>query len=87
MIAHSHHLGDNSLASPLDAKDLSQLLQVMRRCLADRENGVTQPSHAQGAQLLVEELDSKLAGQQWDVLNDGQANTPLFVFGKLDNCG
>lgn len=87
MIAHSHHLGNNGLACPLHAKDLGQLLEVVRRRLANREDGVAQPPHAQGTQLLIEELNSELAGQQGDVLDDSQANTPLFVFGQLDDCG
>lgn len=87
MVTHSHHLWNDRLACPLDSEDLRQLLQVVSRSLTDREDGVTKPSHAQSAELLVEELNSQLACQQRDVLDDGQANAPLLVFGELNDRG
>jgi len=79
VIAHGHHLGDNGLTRPIDTKDLCKLLQIVCRCLTDGEDSVTEPAHTEGTQLLIEELDTQLARQQRDVLDDGQANTPLLV--------
>ena len=81
MVTHSHDLGDNSLAGPFDTKDLSQLLEVVRRRVADREDSVAEPSHTQAAKLLVKELNSELAGEQGNVFDDGKSDAPLLVFG------
>lgn len=87
MVTHLHDPRDDGLAGPLDAKHLSQLLQVVRGRLSDREDGVAKPTHAQGAELLVKELHTQLASQQGDVLDDGEAHTPLLVLGQLDDGG
>lgn len=79
MVAHSHHLGNNGFTGPLDSKDFGELLQVVGCSFSDGEDGVAKPTHAQAAQLFIEELDAKLAGQQWDVLNNGQPHPPLLV--------
>lgn len=60
MLAHCHDLGDDSLVSPFNTKYLCELLQILSRRLTDRKDGVTQPTHAQTAKLLVKELDTKL---------------------------
>jgi hypothetical protein len=49
------HLGDSILYCPLQAKDVSQLSQVLDGCLSDREDAIVQPGDADGVQLLVEE--------------------------------
>lgn len=85
MVAHSHHLGNNGLAGPLHTKDLSELLQVVGCGLTDGEDSVSKPPHAQRAELLVKEFDSKLARQQRDVLDYGETHAPLLVLSKLDN--
>lgn len=85
--SHSHNLGDNLLTCPLYAKHLCQLLQVVCGRLANREDSVSQPAHAQAAELLVEKLDAKLAGKQWDILDNGETHSPLLIFGQLDNGG
>lgn len=87
MVTHSHHLGNDRLACPLDSEDLRKLLQIVRRGLADGEDGVSKPSHAQGAELLVKELNPELTRQQRNVFDDGQANAPLLVLRKLDDRG
>lgn len=87
MVTHSHHLRNDRLACPFDAKDLCQLLKVVRRSLTDREDSVAEPSHAQSTELLIKERNSELTCQQRNVLDNGQANTPLLVFGELDDGG
>lgn len=85
MIAHSHHLGDDRLTCPLNPENFGQFFKIVGRCLADGEHRITEPSHTQGTELLVEELNSELACQQRDILDDGQANPPLFVLGELND--
>ena len=53
--------------------------------LTDREDGVTEPAHAEIAELLIEELNAKLAGEKGNVFNDSEAHAPLLVLGQLDN--
>lgn len=62
MLAHLHYLGDDGLVGPVYTKNLGELLQVMCGSLANGEDGITQPIHAKAAELLVEEVDAKLAG-------------------------
>ena len=50
--------------------------------LPDGEDMVDEPGHAEGVELLVEELHPQLTGQQRHVLNDSQPHPPLRV---LDN--
>lgn len=85
VLAHSHDLRDDGLASPLHPEDLRKLLQVVRGGLSDREDGVTKPAHAESTQLLIEELYTQLACKQGDVLNDSESYSPLLVLGKLDD--
>lgn len=87
MATHGHNLGYNGLAGPLDSKDLSKLLEIVGCRLADRENGVAQPSHAKLTEFLVEELHAKLAGEKRDVVNNSQPNTPLLVLCQLNDGG
>lgn len=87
MLTHGHDLGNDCLVGPLNAKDLGELLQVLGRCLTNGENGVTQPAHAQAAELLVEEFDAELRGKEGNVFDDGQTDAPLLVFGELDDGG
>lgn len=53
----------------------------MGSSLANGEDGVTQPTHAEIAQLLIEELDAKLTGEQGNIFDDSEAHAPLFVLG------
>lgn len=85
MVAHGHDLGDDGLTGPLHAKYFCQFAQVVSSCFTDGEHGVAEPLHAQIAQLLVEEADAELAGQQRNVFNDGQTHAPLLVFSELNN--
>ena len=48
---------------------------------------IDQPSHAETVQLLVEEVNPELAGQERHVLNDGQSDPPLGVLGQLHDGG
>lgn len=84
---HSDDLGHNSLVGPLHTKHISQLLKVLSAGFSDAEDGVTEPRHAEAGKLLVEEFDTKLRSKKGKVLNDGQSDTPLLVFGKLDYSG
>lgn len=83
MLGHSRHLRNNVAGGPLHTKHLRKLLQILRAGLTDAEDGVAEPRHAQRVELLVEELDAKLAGQQRDVLDDGEPDTPVLVLGQL----
>jgi hypothetical protein len=44
---------------------------------------VNEPSHAQGVEFLIKELDSQLSSQQGHVLNDGETHSPFSVTGQL----
>lgn len=85
MVTHGHNLGNDRLARPLDPKYLGQLLEVVGCRLSDREDGVSQPAHAEVAQLLIKELYAKLAGKEGDVLDDSQSNTPLLILSELND--
>lgn len=85
VVAHGHNLGDDGLACPLHAKYFSQFLQVVRSSLADGKDCVTKPSHAQVAELFVKELDAELAGQQGNILDDGETHSPLLVLCQVDD--
>jgi hypothetical protein len=87
MLTHGHDLGDNCLVGPLNTENLRELLQVLGRSLTDGENGVTEPAHAQAAELLVEELDAELRGKKGNVFDNSETDTPLLVLGELDNGG
>ena len=85
MVAHGHNFGNNSLTGPLHTKHLGQLLQVMSCRFTNREDSISQPTHAEVAQLLVEELHTKLAGEERNVFDNGQSNSPLLILGQLDD--
>jgi hypothetical protein len=87
VVAHGRDLGNDGLTSPLDTKDLGKLLQVVRSGFADREDRIAQPAHAQVRQLFIEELDTELASEERDVLDDRQPDAPLLVLGQLDDGG
>ena len=80
---HLHHLGDDCVLGPLRTKLLYQLLQVLGGRVANREHMVHKPRHAEGVELLVEELDTQLPSEQRHVLDDGEADAPLGVLGQL----
>lgn len=46
MLAHSHHFWNYGFAGPIDAKDFSELLEVLRGCFSDGEDRVSEPTHA-----------------------------------------
>lgn len=87
MIAHSHHLGNDSLVCPVHAEDLRKLPQVDSSSFTNREHGIAQPAHAKVAQLLVKEVDAELACQQGNIFDDGKSHSPLLVLGQLHNSG
>ena len=70
MFAHHDDLWNDRVARPPDSEDFSQLLKVLGSCFTYREDGVTEPTHTKRAQLVVEKVLSKLACEQWDVLNN-----------------
>lgn len=47
---------------------------------------VGEPFEALGPKLLLEEIGAQLACQEGDVVNDGQAYTPVLVLCQLLNC-
>lgn len=80
VLSHGHNLRDYGTLSPVNPKYLRKLSQILRGGLSDREDCVTKPAHTEIAELLVEELDSQLAGEKRDIFNDSKTNTPLLVF-------
>jgi hypothetical protein len=87
VLAHGQHFRDDSVARPVDSEDLGQLLEIYGCSLADGEDGVTEPRHAEVTELVVEEADAELSSQERNVLDDGLAHTPLFVLGELHDRG
>jgi len=83
VLSHDSNLGHDGFASPLDAKDLCELLEILCAGLADAKHGVAKPRHAQRAELLVEKFYTELRGEQRYVLNDGQSYAPLLVLCEL----
>lgn len=81
MLAHSHDLWNYGFAGPVNAEYFCQLLEVLCGGFSNGKDGVSEPAHAQCAQLLVKELNSKLTSKQWDILDDRQSDSPLLVFG------
>jgi len=71
MLTHRHNLRYDGLISPLDTKDLGKFLQVLGRGFSNGEDSVAEPAHAQAAELLVKELDTKLRSEKGYVFNDG----------------
>lgn len=78
-----YHLWQQCLCGPLHAKDLCQFAQVDRCGFSDAEDGICQPGHAEVSKFLVEERDSELGCQEWDVLDDSLAHAPLLVLCEL----
>jgi len=58
--AHGNDLGEDRLLGPLGAKDLGKLLQVEGGGLANRIHTISEPRHAEVAELLVKEVNSQL---------------------------
>ncbi len=87
MRAQSHHFRNDRLVGPFHAKHLGQLLQILSGRLADREHGITEPAHAERAQLFVKELHAQLTCEQRDVFDDRETHAPLLIFGELDDGG
>ena len=83
MLTHGNDLGNNRVSSPINSKDLGELLEVVSRRFSYREDGVAQPAHAEVIELVIEELNAKLTGQERNVLDDGQTDAPLLVFREL----
>lgn len=79
--------GDDGSSSPVRAKDLDDGLDGSNGGLSDRKDGVSKPSHAKIAQLVIKEFASELLGKEGNVLDDGETNAPLAVEGKLDDGG
>ena len=79
VLAHCHDLWNYRIIGPLDAKYFSKLLEVLGGSLADREDCVAKPAHAEAAQFLVKKLDAELRCQQRNIFNNGQPDAPLFV--------
>lgn len=87
MCAHGDHLGDDRLVRPFNTEDFCEFLEVLCGSLSDREDCVTQPAHAEIAELFIEKLDAELARKKGYVFDDSQAHTPLLVLSQLHNSG
>lgn len=58
MCVEGENFRDDGVGGPLDAKYFSELLEVVGGSLTDGVHAVSEPCHAQVAQLLVEKLNS-----------------------------
>ncbi len=67
------------------SKYFRQCAEVLGRSLSNAVDIVRQPSHAQSRQFLNEEGLAELLCQLRDVFNDGQADSPLPIFGQVDD--
>jgi len=85
MCPHGQDLRNYGIISPFNAKDFRKFLEIVCCCIPDREHCVTQPAHAEGRQFFIKEFHSKLTRQERNVFNDGQSDSPLFVFRKLND--
>lgn len=83
MLSHGHDLGNDRPLGPVHTKHFRELSQVLSGSLTDGEDCISQPSHAQIAQLLIKEFDAELAGEQRNVFDNCKADSPLFVLGQL----
>lgn len=87
MLSHSHDLRDDRPLGPVNAEYFRELPKILRSGLSNREDSVTKPPHAEITELLIEELDTQLAGKQRDVFDDGKADSPLLILSQLNNSG
>lgn len=87
VLSHGHHLRDNRTLRPLHSKHFGQLPQVSGCCLANGEDSIAEPSHAKITKLLIEKLNAQLASEKRDVFDDSKSDTPLLIFGQLNNSG
>lgn len=78
-------LGDDGSTSPLRTKELDDALDGGGGSLTDGEDGVSEPAHAEVAELVIKELASELLGKKRDVLDDGETHAPLAIEGELDD--
>ena len=83
--AHIDNLGKDTRLGPIWTKHNHQLSKIVNRSFSDRIDAISQPRHAQVAQLFIKELQSKLMSEQRNILNDCQTNSPLLVFGQLND--
>mmetsp|Transcript_28592 Transcript_28592/g.77434 ORF Transcript_28592/g.77434 Transcript_28592/m.77434 type:complete len:208 (-) Transcript_28592:306-929(-) len=81
------HRWEEGGRSPLDAKRLDDLFEVDDRRLADGVDAIVEPVDAHRTELLLEEADAQLRGEQRDALDDGEADAPLPVGGELGDSG
>ena len=73
------------MARPFDAEHLGKTLEVHRGRFSNAVDVVTKPRHAEVAQLLVEECNAELLGQERNVLDDRLSDAPLLVLSQFDN--
>jgi len=85
VVTHFHHFGNNGLLRPFDSKHFCQFPQVDRRSFPNREHWVSQPTHAEVRELIVEELYAELFRQERDIFDDRLSDSPLFVFSQFDD--
>lgn len=70
MLAHGHNFGNDSFASPFHAEDVCELLEVLSGGFPYREDGIPEPAHAERTELLVEEFDAELAGEERNIFDN-----------------
>ena len=61
----------HGLPCPWQAKDFGKLSKIDRGRFSDRKDGISEPIHAEIAELFIKELDAQLVGEQRNVFNNG----------------
>lgn len=76
MVTHTNDFRNDLDSRPFDSEHLGEFLQIDRGCLTNAVHRITEPRHAQVAQLLVEEGLAELSRKKRNILNNGLAHTP-----------
>lgn len=76
MFCHSDNLRYDRNPGPLNTERFGELLEIDSGRLPDAINGISQPRHTQGTQLLVKELLPELRCKKRHVLDNGLSYTP-----------
>ena len=70
MLAHGHNLGNDSFASPFNAENIREFLEVLSSGFPYRKDGIPEPAHAKRTQLLVKEFNAELTSEERDIFDN-----------------
>jgi len=76
MLRHSYHLRHDRNPGPFNTKRFCELPEIDGSRFPDAINGISQPRHTQGAQLIVKELLPELSCKEWHVLDNSLSHAP-----------